>query len=76
MGEVVIPIPKELEEDKTEIARKLNEFVQQEAKRKMLIKLFNKLMAGAKTINDKELVKFSKKFKSAGAEELKGKGLI
>ncbi|MCD6478675.1 MAG: hypothetical protein J7L44_02185 [Candidatus Diapherotrites archaeon] len=76
MGEVVIPIPKELEEDKAEIVRKLNEFVQLEAKRKMLIKLFNRLMVGAKTVNDKELVRFSKKFKSAGAKELEKKGLI
>mgnify|MGYP001626295036 FL=1 len=76
MTEIIIPLPEELEEDKPEIERKLREIVELEAKRRMLIKLFDELMKGTKQLSEEELIEFSKKFKKAGAEELKKKGLI
>lgn len=76
MTEIIIPLPKELEEDKSRIEGKLRELVEFEAKRKMLVKLFDKLMEGAKQLSDEEIVEFSRKFKRAGSEELEKKGLI
>ncbi len=76
MTEIIIPLPEELEEDKPEIERKLREIVELEAKRRMLIKLFDELMKGTKQLSEEELIEFSKKFKKAGVEELKKKGLI
>ncbi|MBO3840560.1 MAG: hypothetical protein QXU09_03590 [Thermoproteota archaeon] len=76
MTEIIIPLPKELEEDKSRIEGKLRELVEFEAKRKMLVKLFDKLMEGAKQLSDEEIVEFSRKFKKAGSEELEKKGLI
>jgi len=65
-----------LEEDKSRIEGKLRELVEFEVKRKMLVKLFDKLMEGAKQLSDEEIVEFSRKFKKAGSEELEKKGLI
>ncbi|MBO3768802.1 MAG: hypothetical protein JTT15_00090 [Candidatus Brockarchaeota archaeon] len=65
-----------MEEDKSRIEGKLRELVEFEVKRKMLVKLFDKLMEGAKQLSDEEIVEFSRKFKKAGSEELEKKGLI
>lgn len=76
MVEIIIPLPKILEKEKSEIERKLREIVELEVKRRMLIKLFDEVMKGAKQLSDEEIVEFSKKFKEAGVEELKKKGLM
>lgn len=71
MAEVVIRIPKELEAEKSEIESKLRKIVEIEAKKKMLVKFFDELMKGAKQLSEAEIIEFSKKFKKAGAKELK-----
>lgn len=71
MTKVIIQIPKELEPEKLAIERKLSEIVELEAKKKMLVKFFDGLMKGAKQLKDEEVIEFSKKFKKAGAKELK-----
>ena len=71
MAKVVIPIPKELEVDKSEIEHMLNRIVELELKKKKLVKFFDELMRGAKHLSEEEVVKFSRKFKKAGATELK-----
>jgi predicted nucleic-acid-binding protein len=76
MSKVVVQLPKELEKERAEIERKLCKFVALEAKRKRIIELFDKIMENAKQLSDKEIIEFSKKFKKAGAEELREKGLI
>ncbi|MCX8000565.1 MAG: hypothetical protein N3A69_16705 [Leptospiraceae bacterium] len=76
MTEIIIPLPKELEEDRSRIEGKLRELVELEAKRKMLIRLFDKLTERAKQLSDEEIIEFSRKFKKAGSEELEKKGLV
>lgn len=76
MPEIVIPIPQELEKEKSEIEHKLRESVELEVKRRLLAKFFDEIMKGAKQLTEDEVVEFSRKFKKAGANELKKEGLI
>ncbi len=76
MAEVVIEIPKMLEDERSEMEHKLREVVKLEVRRKTISAFFDGLMKGAKQLSDEELVSLGRQIKKGRYEELKKKGLV
>lgn len=74
--ELEVRIPDVLKGDRARLERRVQEIVEFEAKRKMLLEFVDSVMEGAKQLNDEELVKLSRKIKKGRFEQLKKRGSV
>ena len=65
-----VEVPEELKEELPFLQQRLNELIELELKRKVLIRLFDELMKGAEQLSDEELVELGRKIKQGRFEEL------
>jgi hypothetical protein len=76
MAELEIKLPTILEGEKVRLAKRVEELVMLEAKRKKLLEFIDEVMKGAKQLSDEELVKFGREIKQGRFKKLKEQGLF
>lgn len=76
VAEIVVKLPALLKEDAKKIEKEVQDFIEQEKKRKLLSILIEEVMKGTKQLNEKEIVKLGREIKKGRAEKLKQLGLL
>jgi hypothetical protein len=76
MAELEIKLPTILEGEKVRLAKRVEELVMLEAKRKKLLEFIDEVMKGAKQLSDEELVKFGREIKQGRFKKLNEQGLF